>query len=163
MNGLFKIDINKKTSRQFKFEFDGLTNPELRWHNSIRCMARDSFATDLLWLGTNEGLIEFNQSTSSYKVHYYQGNKDAYHNIINTIVPTQAKIYVGSKFKGWFVLDREKAKSYQIVPDTDPSVLYTVTHLHLDKSNNLWISSPQGLKQFAIDSKTIIFAIVSYK
>jgi len=155
-DGLFKVDFKSETSNQYVFSNEGLMSFELTWHNTIRCIADDNINNNILWLGTAQGLIEFDKITGNYTVYYYNNDKNLFHNIINVIKPTESKLYVGSVMKGWFILDRFSKETYQIVPDTSPEVFHTITGFHLDESQHLWISSPQGNKQFDIASESVV-------
>jgi signal transduction histidine kinase/streptogramin lyase len=109
-----------------------------------------------LWVGVTSGLSLYNPETSSFRHFPFEMNANrplGTYFMILSIQEHQDKLWVGTFNSGLWSMDLDNLEKPAIVTKTDKEGLpnNTIYSTIPDQSNNLWISSNQGISKYEID------------
>jgi len=154
--GLLKIALNGKDHKQIQFQTIDKSKTEFESLYQINKIVPDNKNTNILWIGSSEGLIEYNKITEAYKIHYYKNNQELFQRYVKQILPIGSKLYIGTNGVNWYVFNKANNDSHQIIAENTELYHHNITGFHQDDDANLWITSFQGLVQYNTKSKVII-------
>jgi len=114
-------------------------------------------SSEILWLGTSDGIFEFNTHTGNiFRVkpqkpvtNFLENNSiHAFH------LDKRGRLWIGSEY-GLHQYDQKNRlwKAYVQLPDSQGAPIHSVRCFAADDKNNLWIGTNDGLICYNIDSK----------
>ncbi|HEU5291013.1 MAG TPA: two-component regulator propeller domain-containing protein, partial [Cyclobacteriaceae bacterium] len=114
-----------------------------------------------LWVGVTSGLSLYNPETNSFRHYPFELNASrplGTYFMILSIQEHQDKLWVGTFNSGLWTMDLTSLEKPVIVNKTDKEGLpnNTIYATIPDDSNNLWISSNQGISKYEIDKNRFI-------
>ncbi|GLU44028.1 hybrid sensor histidine kinase/response regulator transcription factor [Allomuricauda sp. NBRC 101325] len=147
--GLIKIDLDKKDHKFINIQETDTLNKPFEQFYQINAIVPDDQNPKLLWLGTSEGLIAYDQKSDHYEIYQYQNKKDLFQRYINEVYPLNNKVYVGSNGANWYVFEKNSHESYQILKRGSELFHHEITKFFKNDDGTLWISSYfRGLVQY---------------
>ena len=149
--------LNRFDGYQFKHYLNEPNNPNSLINNGVNVLFIDSNNT--LWLGTDAGLMKYNQQLDNFIHFTHQANNanSLTHNYIKSITQdSNGKLWIGTRSNGLNKLDpttgqieRIPLQSIQNVNPADN----IIEDLHFDNQGKLWIAnSKAGISRLDINS-----------
>ncbi|WP_299118788.1 hybrid sensor histidine kinase/response regulator transcription factor [uncultured Winogradskyella sp.] len=121
--------------------------------NLVRTIEIDS--KENIWVGTEHGLNKVNPE-GNITTYFYEKNIEAGDDVLSIYEANDQTIWVGTKAKGLYKLIDSKFQSVDLI--ANETIVSSVHSILEDKSNNLWISTNQGLVKFNPETnKSIIY------
>jgi signal transduction histidine kinase/ligand-binding sensor domain-containing protein len=159
--GLDRLDPNRETFTHYPHKAD---NPGSLLNNTVICIYRDR--SGQLWVGTNGGLDRLEPASGTF-VHYRCDPQDvgSLRNIVTSVYEDrEGNLWVGTQ-KGLNKLDRSTGRFSRYMHD--PANPHSIGHDYVvsileDRSNVLWVASPNGSGLSASDAKTGEFTRYSF-
>ncbi|MGC8802487.1 MAG: two-component regulator propeller domain-containing protein [Bacteroidales bacterium] len=115
------------------------------------------YDADRLWLGTSNGIYEFNKSTGS--AHSIRPEQSAANFLANNLIyafylDKRNILWVGSEY-GLHQFDRKtnRWQPYVHLPDSQSSAIHSVRCFAGDDKGNLWMGTDDGLICYNIDTR----------
>ena len=111
----------------------------------ITSLLKSSYNENIMWVGTENGLIKIDIETQEIEAFY--GDKNDMNSLTNSSITCikegkNGELWVGTK-DGINVLDKDFKIVYrQIEVDNDKLYIY---YLEIDESGNVWISTKEGI------------------
>ena len=111
----------------------------------ITALLKSSYNENIMWVGTENGLIKIDIETQEIEAFY--GDKNDMNSLTNSSITCikegkNGELWVGTK-DGINVLDKDFKIVYrQIEVDNDKLYIY---YLEIDESGNVWISTKEGI------------------
>jgi signal transduction histidine kinase/ligand-binding sensor domain-containing protein/DNA-binding response OmpR family regulator/photosystem II stability/assembly factor-like uncharacterized protein len=148
--GLNQFDREKE---QFIHYLHDPMNPKSVQSNRITQIYESNVGEkDVLWIGTNEGLDQFNRQTGEFKYCISES-------IINVITEDPSgELWIGTFDNGLYKLDREQEKfiNYLHHPDIPNNLGDNIQSTYADKSGMIWIGvENEGLKRFNPETRQV--------
>ncbi len=122
---------------------------------AINDIAQDLENKDIYWLGTTNGLLQFNSNTEECKVFRYDNMPELNENSINKIQVSRNQILIGTYSGGLIAFDKNINTFKKPLDAKFPNSHKTIYDLYYDKQN-LWISTIDGLLQYDCISQKIV-------
>lgn len=144
-NGLdFLIRDTDEIIRMKDIENDKYKLGDLR----ITSLLRSSYDEDVMWVGTENGLMNFNVKSREFKTFYNEknnGNSLTNSSITSLREGKNGEIWIGTK-DGINVIDKDLNFTYnQKEIHSDKLYIY---HIEIDDEGNAWISTKEGILIF---------------
>ncbi|MEN8186014.1 MAG: ATP-binding protein [Bacteroidota bacterium] len=152
-NGLLKIDLKKKNHERFSFTKDSLKDKFLL--NSLGCIVKDPNDNSILWIGTAAGLIRFNSISNEYRVYVYKNDPEMAQNKIRKIHVSNEEVFLGTWGKGLIIFNKQSEQFSTPLINSYPNSHTLILDIFKENSNNLWVTSSDGLIQYDVDTKTV--------
>ncbi len=114
--------------------------------NNIKAIAEDKLG--FIWIGTESGLNQFNFFKRKFRViPLKKGGSYKKNDIESLAADSNGNIYIGCDHGLYFLNDQTKKITPLIIPGNPEDSIRNnrITHLVVDKSNKLWISTFNGL------------------
>lgn len=115
------------------------------------------FAANIMWLGTSDGIYEFNANTGT--IASVKPDKQAVNFLSNNLVyafylDKRDVLWIGSEY-GLHQYDRKNRrwKAYVQLPDSQGVAIHSVRCFAEDDRGNIWLGTDDGLIRYNIDSK----------
>lgn len=151
--GLIRIDLENNTYESFRL--NNPTQENNAWINSINSISKDPENTTILWLGSGSGLIRFNTSTKTHDVLVYADDVNLSQNRIRKVLATKNDIYFGTWREGLVVFNKHTEQFSQPLKKAFPNSHLLILELFNDESQNLWLTSTEGLIQLNTATDTL--------
>lgn len=144
--GLQKIDFKKRTIQTF-------LNDAPTGYKTIIAMYSEP-GSNILWLGTFNGLLKFNKKIGTYDQNYQING--LFSNKIYTISGNNSDtLWIGTMDGGLSILKKSTGKAITYLNDmNDPTSLSSnMVYSILNQGNKLWIATSNGLNIFDMKTK----------
>lgn len=156
-NGLVKLD----TESPGNYEPVSMNTDDPNTNVTL-CLAADHLNPDVIWVGTNNGLVKYNTQTGKSWIYHAYIESETSNRIANSyrkiFVNAKGRVFLGTLGEGLFIINPGDTATQQIISNP-----MTITHrvgdvifdIDLAEENKLWISSYVGLVLFNMDSLSI--------
>jgi ligand-binding sensor domain-containing protein/signal transduction histidine kinase len=122
--------------------------------HGVYCMLEDY--DNNFWIGTAEGLFQFDRSTGRFKPFMYDPDNEHsinYNSITTLHEDTRGRLWVGTWGGGLDLMDRKSGQfTHFVEKDGLPSnIIYSILE---DKAGSLWMATGRGISHFDADLRT---------
>ncbi|MFA9389952.1 MAG: ATP-binding protein [Prolixibacteraceae bacterium] len=156
------INYLKPTGEMKHFDLKGDYKPELK-NNLVLDIEAFSEKTDsILWIGTETGLVAFNQSSETYQV--YNSMNTRFENEVVKCIFTQqpGSVYLGTDF-GFYFLNTLTGESQHLFHD--PFNTYSISNnvvwdIYKDNAGILWLATSNGISKLNFNQSMFRFTPV---
>ncbi|WP_199119451.1 hybrid sensor histidine kinase/response regulator transcription factor [Pedobacter sp. ASV28] len=147
--GTYGGGINYLNRQTGAYKYYDIRNDQRQTRNGVKSLAED--ANGNLWVGTLDGLCSFNKITKKidfYKFAITQGKFSE--NLINSIVPEQDGVWVGTNGGGLRHLRADRSYTTFVHSPQDKTSISDnfVVALIKDAQDNLWVGTQNGLNYY---------------
>ncbi|MDF1695429.1 MAG: ATP-binding protein [Saprospiraceae bacterium] len=139
-NGLILCDRNQQ--KTFKYDFSNSDALESSKINIIHSLVQCDLDSNVIWLGTSNGLIQFNKITKDYNVFQIENLPHLDPNFIKKIETKKNKIIVGSWGSCLSIFDKNT-----LTFDTT-LIVGIIRDLYVEDHNTIWCSTAEGILKF---------------
>lgn len=149
-SGLIYYNLKDKSYKVF---LANDKNPNSITANNIKAVHFDK-AKNELWLGTHLGGVCV-LNTQKWEFTKYPPIKPAWPNAnnVHAILPYKENLLVATQ-NGLFILNKEK-KTFTLFCDKLHNITHVIHDIKIDKMQNLWIASINGLYKYDLENKNI--------
>lgn len=162
--GLFRFDPQTEEFKQFILNPPGNDDPEIKLQMNL-LVSLEEDAEGYLWIGTEGGLIRFDQDTEDIKYYLTQeepGDTLSFQNVTNIYLDNQGTLWVSTGYVyhnpvngrlNRYDSETDRFTSFQSNPkDTTSLWSNLVKTLLEDSRGNFWVATANGLQK--MDRKT---------
>ncbi|MEO1262819.1 MAG: histidine kinase [Bacteroidota bacterium] len=154
--GLLRYRPATDDFEHFICENKKVQSDELKCSIDITDIVADIFDEQILWLGTNNGLIKFNKNTGQYELFVYSlenQKRQSQVNEIRCVFPQpNGKIYFGTWWQGVFIFDTANNTFQPLDPcyqNTGREFMRGVSlGFHQKSPHEFWINSTMGTQLY---------------
>jgi len=153
-SGLHCYDLKNKKHDQFIFK-DAQTNASSKL-NRLQCIVIDPVDSNVFWIGSLAGLIQFNVSTHDYKIFVYENTPEQAQNNIRRIHASETEVFLGTWTKGLLIFNKKTAQFRQPLSEKFPNSHLLMLDIFKDQGNTMWITSSDGIIHYDTKTKSVI-------